>query len=115
MADREDRKGGAKLRGQVAALADLVSYQDDSVVSHQILNGNGGSVTLFAFDEGQGLSEHTTPFDALVQLVDGEAEVVIAGKLLRLKEGDLVVMPANEPHAVKAVGRFKMLLTMIKP
>ena len=114
MADKEEPRGTGKLRGRVARLADLVDYQDDSVVSHQIVNSSAGSVTLFAFDEGQELSEHTTPFDALVQLLEGEAEITIAGQPLRMKEGDLVIMPANQPHAVKAVQRFKMLLTMIR-
>lgn len=114
MADKEEGTGAGKLRGRAARLVDLVDYQADSVVSHQIASSNAGSVTLFAFDEGQGLSEHTTPFDALVQLLDGEAEITIAAKPLRLKEGDLVIMPANQPHAVKAVKRFKMLLTMIR-
>jgi quercetin dioxygenase-like cupin family protein len=114
MAAKKERTGTGRLHGRSARLADLVQYQEESVVSHQILHGDAGSVTLFAFDEGQELSEHTTPFDALVQLVDGEAEITIAGKPLRLIEGDAVVMPANQPHAVRAVGRFKMLLTMIR-
>lgn len=114
MPDKKGSKGSAKLQGRSARLADLVQYQEASVVSQQILHGDAGSVTLFAFDEGEGLSEHTTPFDALVQLVDGEAEITIAGRSLKLKEGDAVVMPANKPHAVKALTRFKMLLTMIR-
>jgi quercetin dioxygenase-like cupin family protein len=114
MASREEQGDTGKLRGRAARLVDLVDYQDDSVVSRQILQGNAGSVTMFAFDEGQALNEHTTPFDALVQLLAGEAEIIIAGKSLRLKEGDLVIMPANQPHAVKATKPFKMLLTMIR-
>lgn len=114
MSDHKESKGGGRLQGRSARLADLVQYQEASVVSHQILHGDAGSVTLFAFDEGEGLSEHTTPFDALVQLVDGEAEITIAGQSQRLKEGDVVVMPADKPHAVQALTRFKMLLTMIK-
>lgn len=114
MADRQEQTDARKLTSQVARLADLVDYQGESVVSRQIIKGNTGSVTLFAFDEGQGLSEHTTPFDALVQLIDGEAEITVAGKPLRLMEGDVVLMPANEPHAVRALRRFKMLLTMIR-
>jgi quercetin dioxygenase-like cupin family protein len=105
----------ARLRGRVAKLVDLADYQEDSVVSHQVIKSGGGNVTLFAFDEGQELSEHTTPFDAFVQVLDGEAEITIAGKPLTLKEGDAVIMPANQPHAVTAVKRFKMLLTMVKP
>ncbi|MFQ5883766.1 MAG: cupin domain-containing protein [Thermoplasmata archaeon] len=99
---------------QVARLVDLVDYQEGSVVSRTLVDRKTGSVTLFAFDEGQGLSEHTAPFDALVYLLDGEAEIVISGKALHLKEGEMVIMPANEPHALEAVKRFKMVLTMIR-
>jgi len=84
------------------------------VVSREIINKNTGTVTLFAFDKGQGLSEHTAPFDALVHLLDGEADITISGKTLRLKEGEMVIMPANQPHALKAAARFKMILTMIR-
>jgi quercetin dioxygenase-like cupin family protein len=114
MADKQEETDARNLTSQVARLVDLVEYQDESVVSRQIIKGNTGSVTLFAFDEGQALSEHTTPFDALVQVMDGEAEIMITGKPLRLREGDVVLMPANEPHAVRALRRFKMLLTMIR-
>jgi quercetin dioxygenase-like cupin family protein len=99
---------------KVMKLADIVSYQEGAVVSREIVSKNTGTVTVFAFDAGQGLSEHTAPFDALVYLIDGEAEVTIAGKPLRLASGDMVVMPANKPHALKAVTRFKMVLTMIR-
>jgi quercetin dioxygenase-like cupin family protein len=84
------------------------------VVSREIINKKTGTVTLFAFDKGQGLSEHTAPFDALVYIFDGEADITISGKPLRLKEGEMVIMPANQPHALKAVGKFKMILTMIR-
>ena len=103
-----------KLEAQAAKLFDLVGYQDGSVVSREIIKKETGTVTLFAFDEGQGLSEHTAPFDALVYLLDGEAEIVISGKPLRLKEGEIVIMPANQPHALKAIKKFKMILTMIR-
>ena len=96
------------------ALAGLVEYQPSSVVSRTLVKKPTGSVTLFAFDEGQGLSEHTAPFDALVQMLDGEADITISGKTLRAKEGEMVLMPANQPHALLAVRRFKMLLTMIR-
>jgi quercetin dioxygenase-like cupin family protein len=96
------------------ALASLVDYQAGAVVSRTLVKRPTGTVTLFAFDEGQGLSEHTAPFDALVFLLDGEAEVTISGKALRLKPGEMVLMPANQPHALHAVRRFKMLLTMIR-
>jgi quercetin dioxygenase-like cupin family protein len=92
----------------------LIAYQDASVVSREILKRQTGNVTMFAFDAGQGLSEHTSPFDALVQLLEGEAEIVISGKPLRAKSGDLVLIPAQQPHALTAVTRFKMLLTMIR-
>jgi len=102
-----------KLEGITNAI-DLVDYQEGSIVSRIILDKKTGSVTLFAFDKGQGLSEHTTPFDALVYILDGEAEVVIADKKLYPKAGELVIMPANKPHALKAITCFKMILTMIK-
>jgi quercetin dioxygenase-like cupin family protein len=95
-------------------LADLVGYQDDSVVSRTLAKQNGGSVTLFAFDHGQSLSEHTVPFDALVEILDGEAELVIGGKRIEAVAGQAVLMPANVPHAVNAVERFKMLLIMVR-
>ena len=95
-------------------LAELVSYQDGSVVSRQITKADAGNVTLFAFDQEQELSEHTAPFDALLHVLDGEAEIKISGKPFHLKMGDAIIMPATEPHAVKAATRFKMLLTMIR-
>ena len=101
-------------KAEILDLAELVSYQEGSVVSRQITKAEAGNVTLFAFDEGQELSEHTAPFDALVHVVEGEAEILISGKSFRLKRGDVIIMPANEPHAVKAIGQFKMLLTMIR-
>jgi len=102
------------LLARVSRLVDLIAYQSGSVVSRTIIDKKTGTVTLFSFDEGQGLSEHTAPFDALVYLLDGEAEVTISGKPLRLREGEMTIMPANQPHALKAVKRFKMLLTMIR-
>ena len=114
MAHSENQAGTERLAGKVKRLADLINYQDGAVVSREIMNKNTGTVTLFAFDKGQGLSEHTAPFDALVHLLDGEADITISGKQLRLKEGEMVIMPANQPHALKAVARFKMILTMIR-
>ncbi len=102
------------LTAQVMPLADLVDYQEGSVVSRTLVKQELGSVTLFAFDRGQGLSEHTAPFDALVQVLEGEAEVTIAGQPHRLQAGELIIMPADKPHALKAPRRFKMLLTMIR-
>ena len=96
------------------SLVDMVNYQGESIVSKTIIEKKTGTVTLFAFDQGQGLSEHTAPFDALVQVLDGEVEIKISGKPYNLKQGEMIIMPADEPHALKAVKRFKMLLTMIR-
>ena len=101
-------------KAEILNLAEMVSYQTGSVVSRQITKAEAGNVTLFAFDEGQELSEHTAPFDALIHVVEGEAEIMISGKSFQLKDGDAIIMPANDPHAVKANGQFKMLLTMIR-
>ncbi len=101
-------------KSQVLDMAEMVNYQDSSVVSRQITKADAGNVTLFAFDKGQGLSEHTAPFDALVYVLEGEVQAMISGKMFDLKAGDAIVMPANEPHALTAVQRFKMLLTMIR-
>ncbi len=101
-------------KSQVLHIAELVNYQEGSVVSRQITKADAGNVTLFAFDANQGLSEHTAPFDALVHILEGETEVTISGKPFQLKVGDAIIMPANEPHALRAVQKFKMLLTMIR-
>jgi quercetin dioxygenase-like cupin family protein len=101
-------------KSEVLNFADMVEYQTGSVVSRQITKAEGGNVTLFAFDEAQELSEHTAPFDALVEVLDGKAEIRISGKGYTLEGGQAIIMPANEPHALKAVTKFKMLLTMIK-
>jgi quercetin dioxygenase-like cupin family protein len=103
-----------KITAQAIRFADLVGYQKDAIVSRTIIDKKTGTVTLFAFDEGQKLSEHTAPFDALVHILDGEAEVFISGESLRLKKGEMVVMPANKPHALTATKKFKMVLTMIR-
>ncbi len=102
------------LVAQAVNLADLIDYQAGSVVSRTIIDKKAGTVTLFAFDESQGLSEHTAPYDAMVYVLDGEAEVIISGKPIRLKKGESTMMPANEPHALSSVTKFKMLLIMIK-
>ena len=99
---------------QVKNLSDLVKYQENAVVSSEIIKKDAGTVTVFAFDKDQGLSEHTAPFDALVNIIDGRAEVSISGKLFIVKEGEMIIMPANKPHSLKAVEKFKMLLVMIK-
>ena len=97
-----------------AGLAGMVDYQAGSIVSRTLLDGKNGSITLFAFDAGQGLSEHTAPFDAFVEVLDGAAEVTVSGRGMTVKAGEAVVMPAGEPHSVRAPRRFKMLLVMVK-
>jgi len=99
---------------EVAEAAGFVNYQDGSIVSREIVKKPTGTVTIFAFDEGQGLSEHTAPFDALVHVLEGEAEISIAGKPHSLRCGEMILLPAQQPHALKALKRFKMILTMIR-
>lgn len=99
---------------QAVNLADLIDYQEGSVVSRTIVDKKTGTVTLFAFDADQGLSEHKAPYDAIVYILDGEADVIISGKHVRLEKGEMTIMPANEPHALTALTKFKMLLTMIR-
>ena len=101
-------------KSEILHMADLVAYNDGSVVSRQITKADAGNVTLFAFDKEQELSEHTAPYDALAHVLDGETEIKISGKPFHLKTGDAIIMPAGEPHAVKALTRFKMVLTMIR-
>lgn len=101
-------------KSQVFVMKEMAGYQEASVVSRQITKTDGGNITLFAFDKDQGLSEHTAPFDALVQILEGEAQVTISGKSFALKAGEAIIMPANEPHALMASQKFKMLLTMIR-
>jgi quercetin dioxygenase-like cupin family protein len=101
-------------KSEILKLAELVSYQDGSVVSRQITKADAGNVTLFAFDKDQELSEHTAPFDALAHILDGRAEIRISGKAFQLVTGEAIIMPANEPHALRAETPFKMLLTMIR-
>ncbi|HEX9262502.1 MAG TPA: cupin domain-containing protein [Candidatus Bathyarchaeia archaeon] len=95
-------------------MTDLIEYQGDSVVSRTIIDKEAGTVTLFAFDERQGLSEHTAPYDAMVYVIEGEVRVIISGKPVVVKQGEMVIMPANKPHALTALSNFKMLLIMIK-
>jgi quercetin dioxygenase-like cupin family protein len=99
---------------QALNLSEMVDYQEGSVVSRTLIERNSGTVTLFAFDAGESLSEHTAPFDAMVYLLDGEAEVTLSHQPLSLKAGEMLIMPAGKPHALKATQRFKMLLIMIK-
>lgn len=100
-------------KAEILELAQMAAYQDGSVVSRQITKAEAGNVTLFAFDTGQELSEHTAPFDALVHVLDGEADIFISGMSFHLKTGQAIILPADKAHAVKAPQRFKMLLTMI--
>jgi quercetin dioxygenase-like cupin family protein len=104
----------ARLSAHPCPLTSLVEYQEGSIVSREVLKKATGTVTVFAFDAGQGLGEHTAPFDALVQVLEGEVEIRIAGHPHRVTAGQLLLMPAQQPHALKAEGRFKMLLTMIR-
>ena len=102
------------IKGKVLKTADLIEYQDGSVVSREIIKKDTGTVTIFAFDKGEGLSEHTAPFDAMVQIIDGKAEITISGNKNVLEAGEMIIMPANDPHALNAIERFKMVLTMIR-
>ncbi len=114
MDEKKKPEDTAMLLGKALQLGELVEYQKGSVVSRTIIDKGTGTITLFSFDEGQGLSEHTAPFDAMVYLIDGEAEVTISGKEHQLTKGEMIIMPANEPHALRAIKSFKMMLVMIK-
>ncbi len=104
----------SKIDNSLVYKSDIIDYQKNSVVSRTIIDKVAGSVTFFAFAEDQGLSEHSAPYDALVYITDGEAEIVISGKPHRLKKDEMIIMPANEPHSLSAITKFKMLLVMIK-
>ena len=104
-----------EILGQVFDLEKMLDYQKGSVVSRTIMNKDVGTVTLFSFDKDEGLSEHTAPFDALVYILDGEAEITISKQPHNVKKGQMIIMPANDPHALKALKPFKMMLVMIKP
>jgi len=110
----EKVKTNVEVMEEVKELKRLIDYQDKAVVSKMLLNRRSGNITLFAFDENEGLSEHTSAYDALVYCVEGKCEINIGGKLHVLSEGELIIMPANKPHSVKALSKFKMLLIMIK-
>ncbi|MEP6636994.1 MAG: cupin domain-containing protein [Acidobacteriota bacterium] len=110
----DDKDQDSLQPAEVKRLVDLLQYQAGSIVSQVLLKNKGGTITLFAFGEGEGLSEHTAPFDALVVVHDGEADIEIEGKSFHLQKGEMITLPANRPHAVKAASNFKMLLTMIR-
>jgi quercetin dioxygenase-like cupin family protein len=114
MGDSKKQTDIEKLKTQATRLVDLADYRDGSIVSREIVSKKTGTITAFAFDEEQGLSEHTAPFDAVVEILDGEAQLTIGGKVLNAFTGEMVIMPANVPHSVKATRKFKMLLTMIR-
>ena len=114
MSSQPTQNKGEMPGAEVLRLIDMVNYQEGAVVSRTLMKRTTGSITLFAFDDGQGLSEHTTPFDAVAQVLEGEAEISVSGKPLLTKAGEAVLLPANRPHALKAVSRFKMLLTMVR-
>jgi len=107
-------KNKEKLEAKATQLVDLIDYQEGAIVSRTIIDKEAGTVTLFAFDEGQGLSEHTAPYDAMVHVLEGDARVTVSGKGILVKQGEMTIMPANKPHALSAVTRFKMLLTMVR-
>ena len=114
MIEFDGRNKMEDIKGKVLKTADLIEYQDGSVVSREIIRKDTGTVTIFAFDKGEGLSEHTAPFDAMVQIIDGKAEITISGNKNVLEAGEMIIMPANEPHALKALEKYKMILTMIR-
>jgi len=111
-ADSDEDNGG--IKGKAMVLASLVEYQQGAVVSREIMRSKAGTVSVFAFDAGEGLSEHTAPFDALVQVLEGSVEIVIEGEPLVAERGESVIMPAGVPHLLRAPERFKMLLTLIR-
>ncbi|MDD1678872.1 MAG: cupin domain-containing protein [Methanomicrobiales archaeon] len=111
--ERSDLKR-EELKGKVLRLPDLVQYQDGTVASRMIISQKSGNITLFSFDENEGLSEHTAPYDAVVTILDGECEVWVQGNTFRMKEGETIIFPAQAPHALSAITRFKMMLTMIR-
>jgi quercetin dioxygenase-like cupin family protein len=114
MDNQKQDAGRDSLQGRPFKLADMIAYQEGAVVSRTIIDKKAGTVTLFSFDAGQGLSEHTAPYDAMVMVIDGEAEISISGNTSTVKAGEMIIMPAAKPHALKAGKRFKMALVMIK-
>lgn len=111
--EKPDKKR-EELKGKLIRLSELVDYAEGTVASRMVINRRCGSVTVFSFDENEGLSEHTSPFDAMVTILDGECEVWVAGNTFTMKEGETIIFPANAPHALSAVTKFKMSLVMVK-
>jgi len=111
--EKSDKKR-EELKGKVIYLKDLVSYADGAVASRMVISRKAGNITIFSFDENEGLSEHTAPFDALVTILEGECEVWVTGQTFQMKTGETIIFPANVPHALSAITKFKMSLTMIK-
>lgn len=101
-------------KGEIISLKDMIEYSSGGIISKQVLKNTSGNITLFSFDKGQGLSEHTAPFDAMVQILEGEANIIVGGNPNHLRHGETIIMPANISHALQAIEPFKMLLTMIK-
>ncbi len=115
MSNEEQKKNHKNLAtAQIMKIISLAEYQENSIVSRALIDKKTGTVTFFAFDQGQGLSEHVAPFDAVISILEGEAEVAISGKIFRLRDGEMIILPAHKPHALKATKKFKMMLTMIK-
>lgn len=114
MTSDKKQAADARLLAQVCRLADLLDYQEGSVVSRTVVDQKSGTVTLFSFDKGQGLSEHTAPFNALVYVIDGRVRITIGGKPHEVGAGEAIIMPANQPHALDAIEKFKMMLVMIR-
>jgi quercetin dioxygenase-like cupin family protein len=114
MSPIQKQKAAEEIKAKALELDALADYQAGAVVSREVISGKAGTVTVFSFDKGQGLSEHTAPFDALVYVIDGEARIAISGRSHRLTAGQMIIMPAKEPHSLKAVKRFKMMLVMIR-
>lgn len=113
-AEEQKQNNKANAKAQTMKMVSLAEYQEGSIVSRTLIDKKAGTVTFFAFDQGQGLSEHVAPFDAVVSILDGEAEVAISGKTFYLRDGEMIILPANKPHALKAIKKFKMMLIMIK-
>ena len=108
------KKERGDILGMQLVVNDLLNYQEGAIVSRTLIDKKVGTVTIFAFDEGQGLSEHTAPFDAMAHILDGEVEIRISGQPFHLKTGEMIVMPANQPHSLRAITAFKMMLIMIR-